>query len=655
MGTFLSSNLNKKSNQLNQLLGGLNNLSTSSAMDPASIFGTINAVGAVANVACTLALQLYTFVENTRTVNQAVTDLVEEVNALSSILEAVKLGLKSDLVKLAEKRANSDDSRLLWESIQGSLRDCRAILDRLENAIVDVRPEGRNFAEQAVRRFRLNLKDSDITAFRTQIRTHINALQMALLMINLRAACLAPGAVTDELGPKIDELRAFMELVHGNEADLKTKAMGVEPEYLTGLRRSAQKVISSATTVSANSEMAGSMWGEVMDEEKRDETLLWIPEPETYDEHDRPSTIRSPSDDHSVSQTTALTDYSVSNAEEAESDSEGDFEAEVFETFFARGSDKFKDGNWVEAQSILQKSLQLAERLPLKRRQPAKIAEIKLMIATAIYHSPNLHDAETKLLAITQEKVHENVTDEGAMRRCQASHLLAGVLFRQGRFSLAKSFCRKALIGRRRILGKNHISCYESLSMLSQICEAEGQQDYAETYWAMIPEEVASKLVKMKDEFPDMLKKPPRPLGADEISSTPLPPEIKTGRSQSTSPEAQFGATVDGTEEILMTRTALISLSPTISTASASTASTPSIETSPMPRKKSLFRKFKRRQTSVASTTSTNQTEVPLSEEKVQRRPPLAGAPSQSFEEHLKELVKLQTQKNDSVSWPGLH
>ena len=182
-------------------------------------------------------------------------------------------------------------------------------------------------------------------------------------MVNLRAACLAPGAVTDELGPKIDELRTLMELVYGSETDLRTKSLGVEPDYLTGLRQSAQRVISGATTVSANSDAAGSVWGENMDEEKRDKTLSWIPEPTIHEEHDGPSTARPLSDDYSVSQTTALTDYSASNAGEAESDSDGDFESEVVETSFARGTKKFKDGNFAEAQSILQRGLQLAEKL----------------------------------------------------------------------------------------------------------------------------------------------------------------------------------------------------------------------------------------------------------------------------------------------------
>jgi len=707
MDAFLSSKY-KKPNQPNKLFGGLNNL-PGSVMDPVSILSTIGAVGSVANGACALAFQLYTFVEETKNVNQAVTDLVEEVNSLNSILEAVKLGLESDLVKLAEKRANSDDSRLLWESIQGSLNDCQATIDKLEKAIVDVLPEGKNFAKQAVRRIKLNLKDSEIAAFRTQIKTHTNALQMALQMVNLRAAYLAPGAVTDELGPKIDKLRALMELVHGSENDLKSKSLGVEPGYLTGLQQSAQRVISGATTVSAESEAAGSVWGEVMDEEKREKTLSWIPKPTIHEEHDGRSTTLPLSDGYAVSPTTALTDYSASNAGEAESDSDGDFESEVVEASFARGIKRFNDGDFADAQSILQRGLQLAEKLPLERRQPARIAEVKLIIATCVYHSPNLDEAEARLLAITQEKIHEDVTNEGAIRRCQASHLLAGVLFRQGRNSLAKSFCRKALIGRRRVLGKNHTSYYESLCLLSQICEADGQQEDAETYWAMIPDEVASKLVKMKDKFPDMLERPSKSPGADEISPT-LHPGDNTGRFPSF-PETQLATIADGTSEILTKRISSQSLSPAASPRLSSQASPPSsrsispklpaslphrptltsafkrrstsssttpastvttAEKSPVPRKPSFFGKLKRNQPSVPSTASTAPTEVSITKEMEgdtgvsgeNRPPPPRGNASgftdvkpknQSFLNYLHELDKLENQRDEGIHWPGLN
>jgi hypothetical protein len=703
------SNHSQKQSQLGAFFGGLNNF-PNSPMDPVSILSTIGAVGAVANSVCTLAFQLYTFIEETKNVDQAVADLVEEVSALNSTLEAVRLGLQSDLVKGAEKRANSEDSRLLWESIQGSLDNCQATIDKLGKAIVDVRPEGKNFAKQAVRRIKLNLKESEMSAFRTQIKTHTNALHMALLMVNLRASCLAPGAVTDELGPKIDELRSLMERVHGSEADLTAKALGVEPDYIKGLQKSAQRVISGATTVSGNSEAAGSVWGDAMDDEMRYKTMSWIPEPSIHEEHDAAPSL---SDENALSHTTALTEYSTSNAGDVESDSDGDFESEVVETYFARGTKKFDEDKFTDAQPILQRGLQLAEKLPLKRKQPKQIAEVKLMIATCIYHSPNLVEAEARLFAVTQEKIHETATDEGAIRRCQASHLLAGVLLRQGKYAPAKQFCRRALIGRRRVLGKTHIHHYESLSLLAEICEADGQNVDAETYWAMIPDEVASKLVKVRDQFPDSPQKAPtnldvpktypRRLSAGEVSPTTTLHSDNSRLEHSLS-ETQYAGMEQGSNMISIARSASQPHSPAVSPmlpgqvsissspgstsprlptamlartsltqrplSTASSATTSSMEDIPAQRRPSLWSKFKRRQPSIPSMASTAPTEVSIIQEEesnginnTQSRPPpprrtssaVSGTPRPRGQSFLEYLEERDQQGDAGVHWPGLN
>jgi len=90
MGTFIHSNRNKKPNPLDNILGGLNNLPSPSTMEPISVLSTIGAVGAVTSGVCKLAMDLYEFIKSTQNVNEAVTGLVEEVNALKSILETVK-------------------------------------------------------------------------------------------------------------------------------------------------------------------------------------------------------------------------------------------------------------------------------------------------------------------------------------------------------------------------------------------------------------------------------------------------------------------------------------------------------------------------------------------------------------------------------------
>jgi len=418
---------------------------------------------------------------------------------------------------------------------------------------VDIGPESSAFAKQAVRCIKLNLMDSEITNFRTQIRTHINALQMGLQMVNLRAAWLAPNMVTGDLGPKIDKLYEFMELVHGCEADVRTKSLGIEPKHLTRLRISARKIIEDATTVGVNSEPARSDFGEEIDEERRDELLCWIQMP-TFDGEL----------DDSGSHPVPGIDGSASNATEEESDTDFDIEFEEVKGFFTEGIEEFNQKNYTEAQSYLQQGVQLAEKPTLKRRQLVKLADIKLKIATCFYHSPNLKEAEARLRAIAHERIHEYETKEGAIRRCDASHLLAGVLLRQGRYSDAEEFCSQSATGRARVLGKDHLDTYESLSLMSQIFEANGQKLRAKVYWKMIPADVASKLVKVKDEFPDMEQKPSASLDASETHRTTPITGDSTGRSHSTS-DTQSATSTNGADTVSTTKPNPLTFSPTSS------------------------------------------------------------------------------------------
>lgn len=697
MDTFLSSNHNKKPNQLEKAFGGLNNLPDSATMDPVSILSTIGTVGVVANGACALAFQLYTFVKDIKNVDQAVDDLASEVKNLDSVLKTVRKGLESDFVKLAEEHANAnlDDSQRLWESIEGSLKDCQATcqatIDRLKKAIGNVRHEGKNFAEQAVRRIKLNLKDSEITALWTQIRTHTNALQMALQMVNLRATCLA-GAATHELGPKIDELKAFMVLVHGNEVDLKTKALGIEPKYLTRLRKSAQMVISSATTERSISEPAPSLYGEVMDEEKRDRTMEWIPEPAIPEEPSGQRTGPHPSENYSGSQTTTSVDHVASNTGEAEPDSDGDFDFKMVMNTFARGTQQFDDGNFAEAQSTLQSGLEDAEELPLRGRQLVRVAAIKLMIATCIYHLGDLKEAETRLLAIAKERIHENETVEGAIRRCQASHLLAAVLFRQGRYSDAKRVCREARKGRARVLGKDHISYHETLSLLAQICEADGQHEYAKSVWEEIPKDVASQLVRIEFDFPDTAQGPSRSKSFDGDVPQARPPgdstkypqsssdaqnatitdsidKIPTRSLQSLSSTASSGTTPPSPEESTSPKLpdslphrqtlqpAFTRISASESSASTTAATSAAVAGSPVPPRPSLLRRIRRRKTSAPAILEEGNGGI-------QRRStvPIGNAndsteDAQGWLEYLMEVDKFENRRDESnrPSWPGLH
>ena len=230
-------------------------------MDPFSI---VLSVGGACSAVATVSTRLYKLIDATKNVDRSVKELQGEVDSLSRALESIKPVLKTQTDSVAEKRADPDESKEIWSSVQDTLSDCQATLDHLQQSLVDVSSKGVSIGRQAVKTVKLNMKQDDINSTRAQVRSHTAALQIMLQMVNLRATYLAPGAVIDELGPKIDQLRELLE----KEQDIKGDTqLANASAHVARLHKSAQRVLSSATTASGASEHDPSVMGESMDEE----------------------------------------------------------------------------------------------------------------------------------------------------------------------------------------------------------------------------------------------------------------------------------------------------------------------------------------------------------------------------------------------------
>ena len=79
--------------------------------------------------------------------------------------------------------------------------------------------------------------------------------------------------------------------------------------------------------------------------------------------------------------------------------------------------------------------------------------------------------------------------DQDAARILLASHTLAQVYFRKGNLNNAHAHCRKAMIGRRRTLGKHHPCYYNSLKLLVSIYQAKDDPTMATMYADLVPAE----------------------------------------------------------------------------------------------------------------------------------------------------------------------
>ncbi|MCJ1287808.1 hypothetical protein MMC26_007160 [Xylographa opegraphella] len=154
-------------------------------MDPLSILAF---AGSVTKLVYQVSTTLYTSVQTTKTVDQTVHSLCAEVDGISHMLDGISARLKSPsltAVRLVTQNEENDD---LWETVLGSIIDCRGTLERFHKALNGIREKptsGPSWLKQSNRQFKLNLHDDDVRTYRSQLHTYNMALQITLQMINV--------------------------------------------------------------------------------------------------------------------------------------------------------------------------------------------------------------------------------------------------------------------------------------------------------------------------------------------------------------------------------------------------------------------------------------------------------------------------------------
>ncbi|KAI9727653.1 MAG: hypothetical protein M1828_005881 [Chrysothrix sp. TS-e1954] len=217
--------------------------------------------------------RLYTFINASKNVHRSVKDLKAEVDTLGKAISSIKPVLESQISSTNQDNAQSEEDKELWLSVQSTISECRATLDRLQESLVNAPSKEVDMGTQAIRTIKFNMRSEEINSTRVQVRSHTSALQLILQMIDLRATYLTPSLIINELGPKIDGLRALLEPDEENHV-IPTSA--VHPHHPERLHRTALRVLSSATTVSEASVYSPSIMGERMDEEVSKSSLFRV-------------------------------------------------------------------------------------------------------------------------------------------------------------------------------------------------------------------------------------------------------------------------------------------------------------------------------------------------------------------------------------------
>lgn len=477
-------------------------------MDPASI---VIAIVPVLKTVFNVSKRVSTFVSDVKEVNNAIDGLSAELTSVESSLEAVKAGLTSFISSETEDGPQTSFKDPAFQAVSGSLDGCKGTLDRFNQAVDGLGEPNNSLGNRLVRQVRLDWSQNHMLVCRSQLQTHISALNLALHMVNLLATFSAPEIVIAELGPRIDEVLIKVEQLsstvlirappapssssgtvedttNSNLADAAIKSN----EQIDFLKISARTLVRRARTVVLRSE-AGTTCGE--------EEASTLPPVQRWLSDAQPSATRPIPTLDMPSDPSGRRDMMPSSARRDDTEDEDDdlrrkqgLEVDIAGRLLVTGLDEFKRENFESAARFLSKGIVKSKNLPLdlkaQMRIQSDIHSSELTLAACSMHCDDLDEAQSRLLAFLE---HE--TDTKHIRQIlQAQHLLADVYFRRGEFAEAHRYCLEAVSGRRdyRRNGVPLELYHESATLMSNICTALGDEEEATVYAQLTPSSAKS-------------------------------------------------------------------------------------------------------------------------------------------------------------------
>jgi ankyrin repeat protein len=221
-------------------------------MDPLSL---CTAAGTIAISCGRISFSLINFADDVKNIDITVGSFRTEVNSLEDLLITIDTSLK------AYPATTTDTNAPLWASIKRSLDDCDVTLKKLDTELDKIRQKNTRSQSKWKKSYstvRLNMSSDTIRTLRSQIHTHVGALQMSLSCISVclllelpektSSGALQNATTVNELTAQIEGLRQNIKEV---ERLLQTERIGQEAmrSNIETVKGAARDLVTSATSV----------------------------------------------------------------------------------------------------------------------------------------------------------------------------------------------------------------------------------------------------------------------------------------------------------------------------------------------------------------------------------------------------------------------
>jgi hypothetical protein len=483
-------------------------------MDPVTPLG---AILGLAGKAWDLGRYIHNIYQGTKTVDTSVRNLGREVQDLASTCDLVHEEMASVLTAPTSEKHGSpyDPDGTLEKCICGQVRHCDSTIEELREIAERLWPRKKKFLDRTARQLRLQDAKEQIEDIRARIRSHTDALHTVLHVLSIKVAHVSPGQAMGQLPETLDDLResilrieAKLEQhpVHESSIDRDTPAL---VEYARGTLQSGMTLCDG--TVTDSTVGVDSVVGGEQAAVTNKTVAEWISSAERAG-HARQDVLPEHVADVNTNADT-LQHSEPSTIPQGEYDYDSDDEhAEFAKAAFEAGSCAFNKQDWQSANGYLTISKKAFMGLPVSHRDTSTLFELQHKVAMCSYHLGSFVVAETELQGLLQL---EPESDEHRIEQCNIYHTLAEIYVRQNKLDTAKVVCKKTLQARSRLLGKLHASRFESIALLSRICELLGEEVHANVYLSMIPDDQRGRLIAAASIL--------QPSDVDEVvSSTPM-------------------------------------------------------------------------------------------------------------------------------------
>ncbi|MCJ1400588.1 cytoskeletal protein binding protein [Xylographa trunciseda] len=485
-------------------------------MDPISIL-------TITQIACTISFQiistLYSFANDVKDLDVRLRGFTDEVEGLRRILVAITTSLNDPQLRLAEISTGKYGNKDMWEAIHGSVEDCRLYLEKLrsELSVVGKKKGEGNILRQAIRALELRLNKDDINNLRSQVRSHQLGLNTALQMLNVLAPQIASlGEAMAKLQTSIDTQSSLQTqpLAVSTNADATSintsvpdsasqtlaAASGSDSTRINSvnlldsadednsiaqrLNEAAVKVHSNASIISnarstvwGGSERvftSGSEWGEPLSPTAHGNIEKWLSQPRTNDitEEDDESNLASGTLETSIFSQDKISSSRSKDTEsdEFDSDAEGELEADIVQKLLTRANVRYEAGAYAEAEDIYRHALNRSKSISFTRKTMLNLKHVVYQLARACFQQKKLDDARKLLLDLVQEC---SLDSKHAYLILEASYVLAQIFVFEGDFENAEIHCKRTVVGRRRLLGKDAKETFAAIQLLVVIYSSE--------------------------------------------------------------------------------------------------------------------------------------------------------------------------------------